>query len=76
MQMFEGKAKEFMNEIDNVHMVWLEEIQQEANRIFSRWVWLDDGKYCVFCPSFVYLYCNLKINCVYFNISYIKLIIF
>uniref|UniRef100_A0A3P9H1Q4 Inner centromere protein ARK-binding domain-containing protein n=1 Tax=Oryzias latipes TaxID=8090 RepID=A0A3P9H1Q4_ORYLA len=36
MQMFEGKAKEFMNEIDNVHMVWLEEIQQEANRIFSR----------------------------------------
>uniref|UniRef100_A0A3B3DR21 Inner centromere protein ARK-binding domain-containing protein n=1 Tax=Oryzias melastigma TaxID=30732 RepID=A0A3B3DR21_ORYME len=36
MQMFEGKAKEFINEIDNVHMVWLEEIQQEANRIFSR----------------------------------------
>uniref|UniRef100_A0A3P9KIE1 Inner centromere protein ARK-binding domain-containing protein n=1 Tax=Oryzias latipes TaxID=8090 RepID=A0A3P9KIE1_ORYLA len=36
MQMFEGKSKEFMNEIDNVHMVWLEEIQQEANRIFSR----------------------------------------
>ncbi|RVE71763.1 hypothetical protein OJAV_G00054920 [Oryzias javanicus] len=36
MQMFEGKAKDFINEIDNVHMVWLEEIQQEANRIFSR----------------------------------------
>lgn len=36
MQMFDGKAQEFINEIDNVHMVWLEEIQQEANRMFSR----------------------------------------
>lgn len=36
MQMFDGKTQEFINEIDNVHMVWLEEIQQEANRMFSR----------------------------------------
>ncbi|KAM8751873.1 inner centromere protein A isoform 2-T2 [Acanthopagrus schlegelii] len=36
MQMFDGKAQEFANEIENVHMVWLEEIQQEANRMFSR----------------------------------------
>nr|XP_046250208.1 inner centromere protein isoform X2 [Scatophagus argus] len=36
MQMFDAKTQEFMDEIDNVHMVWLEEIQQEANRMFSR----------------------------------------
>lgn len=36
MRMFEDKAQEFNNEVDNVHMVWLEEIQQEANRMFSR----------------------------------------
>uniref|UniRef100_A0A8C4F0Q6 Inner centromere protein n=1 Tax=Dicentrarchus labrax TaxID=13489 RepID=A0A8C4F0Q6_DICLA len=36
MQMFDGKAQEFSSDIDNVHMVWLEEIQQEANRMFSR----------------------------------------
>ncbi|XP_041853100.1 inner centromere protein isoform X2 [Melanotaenia boesemani] len=36
MQMFDRKAKEFISEIDEVHMVWLEEIQQEANRMFSR----------------------------------------
>lgn len=36
MQMFDGKAQEFANEIENVHVVWLEEIQQEANRMFSR----------------------------------------
>lgn len=36
MQMFQSRAQEFMNEIDDVHMVWLEEIQQEANRMFSR----------------------------------------
>lgn len=36
LQMFEGKAQEFISEIDNVHMVWLDEIQQEANRMFSR----------------------------------------
>ncbi|XP_051808398.1 inner centromere protein isoform X9 [Acanthochromis polyacanthus] len=36
MEMFDGKAQEFISEIDNVHMVWLEEIQQEANRMFSR----------------------------------------
>ncbi|XP_031657717.1 inner centromere protein A isoform X1 [Oncorhynchus kisutch] len=35
MQMFNGKIQEFANEIENVHMVWLEEIQQEANRMFS-----------------------------------------
>ncbi|XP_055788992.1 inner centromere protein A isoform X1 [Salvelinus fontinalis] len=35
MLMFDGKIQEFANEIDNVHMVWLEEIQQEANRMFS-----------------------------------------
>lgn len=37
MQMFEVKTREFFNEIDNVHILWLEEIQQEANRMFSRW---------------------------------------
>ncbi|XP_039989629.1 inner centromere protein isoform X2 [Xiphias gladius] len=36
MQMFDGKAQEFITDIDNVHVVWLEEIQQEANRMFSR----------------------------------------
>lgn len=36
MQMFVGKAQAFVSEIDNVHMVWLEEIQQEANRMFTR----------------------------------------
>ncbi|XP_037624058.1 inner centromere protein A isoform X2 [Sebastes umbrosus] len=36
MQMFDSKAQEFANDITNVHMVWLEEIQQEANRMFSR----------------------------------------
>ncbi|XP_059192115.1 inner centromere protein isoform X2 [Centropristis striata] len=36
MQMFEGKVQEFTSDIENVHMVWLEEIQQEANRMFSR----------------------------------------
>lgn len=38
MQMFDGKAQDFQNDIDTVHMVWLEEIQQEANRMFSRYV--------------------------------------
>ncbi|XP_074488749.1 uncharacterized protein incenp isoform X6 [Sebastes fasciatus] len=36
MKMFDSKAQEFANDITNVHMVWLEEIQQEANRMFSR----------------------------------------
>nr|XP_061825616.1 inner centromere protein-like isoform X2 [Nerophis lumbriciformis] len=36
VQMFDEKKDEFIREIDNVHMVWLEEIQQEANRMFSR----------------------------------------
>ncbi|XP_019934909.2 inner centromere protein B isoform X2 [Paralichthys olivaceus] len=36
MQMFDGKKQEFINDIDNVHVVWLEEIQQEAKRMFSR----------------------------------------
>ncbi|XP_030587916.1 inner centromere protein B isoform X2 [Archocentrus centrarchus] len=36
MQMFDGKVQDFIGEIDNVHKVWLEEIQQEANRMFSR----------------------------------------
>ncbi|XP_023278382.1 inner centromere protein isoform X2 [Seriola lalandi dorsalis] len=36
VQMFDGKTQEFISDIDNVHMVWLEEIQQEANRMFSR----------------------------------------
>lgn len=35
-QMLGGKAQDIVDEIDNVHMVWLEEIQQEANRMFSR----------------------------------------
>uniref|UniRef100_A0A8C5H1Q4 Inner centromere protein ARK-binding domain-containing protein n=1 Tax=Gouania willdenowi TaxID=441366 RepID=A0A8C5H1Q4_GOUWI len=35
MEMFEGKIQEFSNEIDTVHKVWLKEIQQEANRMFS-----------------------------------------
>ncbi|XP_078113264.1 inner centromere protein A isoform X2 [Sander vitreus] len=36
MEMFYDKTQEFTSDIDNVHMVWLEEIQQEANRMFSR----------------------------------------
>ncbi|XP_053496777.1 inner centromere protein A isoform X4 [Ictalurus furcatus] len=35
VQVFNGKLQEFTNEIENIHMVWLEEIQQEAKRMFS-----------------------------------------
>ncbi|XP_010901483.1 inner centromere protein A isoform X2 [Esox lucius] len=35
MQMFDAKMQEFTDDIATVHMVWLEEIQQEANRMFS-----------------------------------------
>ncbi|KAL0968836.1 hypothetical protein UPYG_G00272520 [Umbra pygmaea] len=35
MKIFDTKIQEFNDEIANVHMVWLEEIQQEANRMFS-----------------------------------------
>ncbi|KAG7467973.1 hypothetical protein MATL_G00137850 [Megalops atlanticus] len=35
MEMFDGKLQEFANNVESVHMVWLEEIQQEANRMFS-----------------------------------------
>ncbi|XP_062403733.1 inner centromere protein A isoform X2 [Sardina pilchardus] len=35
MQVFSGKLEDFLKEIDNVHMVWLEEIEQEAQRMFS-----------------------------------------
>ncbi|XP_075945326.1 inner centromere protein A isoform X2 [Anarhichas minor] len=34
-QHFDGKVKEFTDEIETVHMLWLVEIQQEANRMFS-----------------------------------------
>ncbi|KAM9807738.1 inner centromere protein A [Neosynchiropus ocellatus] len=36
MQMFLGKTTEYLSDIDNVHMVWLEEIEEEAHRIFSK----------------------------------------
>uniref|UniRef100_A0A672GSB1 Inner centromere protein ARK-binding domain-containing protein n=1 Tax=Salarias fasciatus TaxID=181472 RepID=A0A672GSB1_SALFA len=36
MEMFDGKGQEFISEIDNVHNVWLQEIQEEANRMLSR----------------------------------------
>ncbi|XP_047452908.1 inner centromere protein A isoform X2 [Mugil cephalus] len=36
MQIFDGKTQDFNKEIDNVHMVWLEEIEQEASNMFSR----------------------------------------
>lgn len=35
-QMFLDKSSEFINLTENVHMLWLEEIQQEAKRMFSR----------------------------------------
>ncbi|TSK13389.1 Inner centromere protein A [Bagarius yarrelli] len=35
VQVFNGKLQEFTGEIENIHMVWLQEIQQEAKRIFS-----------------------------------------
>ncbi|XP_068595720.1 inner centromere protein [Brachionichthys hirsutus] len=35
MELFVGKTQEFVDEIDDVHMVWLDEIQQEAKRMFS-----------------------------------------
>ncbi|XP_062848883.1 inner centromere protein A isoform X2 [Trichomycterus rosablanca] len=35
VQVFNGKLQTFSNEIENIHMVWLEEIQQEAHRMFS-----------------------------------------
>ncbi|XP_038854473.1 inner centromere protein-like [Salvelinus namaycush] len=35
MQMFDVNIQAFANEIENDHMVWLFEIQHEANRIFS-----------------------------------------
>lgn len=34
-QVFNNKLLEFTNEINNEHMVWLQEIQQEAQRMFS-----------------------------------------
>uniref|UniRef100_H3DF80 Inner centromere protein ARK-binding domain-containing protein n=1 Tax=Tetraodon nigroviridis TaxID=99883 RepID=H3DF80_TETNG len=34
-EMFVGKTQEFIDEITNVHLVWLDEIQQEASRMFS-----------------------------------------
>lgn len=37
-EMFVGKTQEFIDEIENVHMVWLQEIQQEADRMFSRYL--------------------------------------
>ena len=35
-ELFDGKVQQFMSDIDNVHMVWLNEIQQEANRMLTR----------------------------------------
>ncbi|KAJ8333862.1 hypothetical protein SKAU_G00411810 [Synaphobranchus kaupii] len=35
LEMFDGKLQEFGDNVDSTHMVWLEEIQQEANRMFS-----------------------------------------
>ncbi|XP_064191739.1 inner centromere protein A isoform X1 [Anguilla rostrata] len=35
LEMFDGKLQEFASNVDSTHMVWLEEIQQEANRMFS-----------------------------------------
>ncbi|KAM9497166.1 inner centromere protein B isoform 2-T2 [Clarias gariepinus] len=35
VQVFNGKLQEFTNEIESIHMVWLQEIQQEAKRMFS-----------------------------------------
>lgn len=46
-EMFVGKTQEFIDEIDNVHLVWLQEIQQEANRMFSRYLELK-GNLVVF----------------------------
>lgn len=46
-EMFVGKTQEFIDEIDSVHLVWLEEIQQEANRMFSRYLELK-GNLVVF----------------------------
>ncbi|XP_017554900.1 inner centromere protein isoform X1 [Pygocentrus nattereri] len=34
-QVFTGKLQDFTDEVENVHMLWLEEIQQEAQRMFS-----------------------------------------
>lgn len=63
MQVFNGKLQDFTNEIDTVHMVWLEEIQQEAYRMFSRWerplMW---GGVCYTLYTFVFrthLFCHL-----------------
>lgn len=39
-EMFVGKTQEFIDEITNVHLVWLDEIQQEASRMFSRYLQL------------------------------------
>lgn len=40
-EMFHGKTQEFISKINNIHTVWLEEIQQEANGMFTTYVWLD-----------------------------------
>ncbi|XP_023675495.1 inner centromere protein isoform X2 [Paramormyrops kingsleyae] len=34
-ELFDTKMKEFADEVDKVHMVWLDEIQEEAVRMFS-----------------------------------------
>lgn len=50
MQVFNGKLQVFTNEIETVHMVWLEEIQQEAKRMFSRYtVQICISEHCCFC---------------------------
>lgn len=40
VQVFNEKLQEFTNEIESIHIVWLEEIQQEAKRMFSRYILL------------------------------------
>ncbi|KAJ3595845.1 hypothetical protein NHX12_002259 [Muraenolepis orangiensis] len=34
-ELFDGKLQQFMSDIDNVHTVWLNEIQPEANRMLT-----------------------------------------
>ncbi|XP_077453346.1 inner centromere protein isoform X2 [Stigmatopora argus] len=36
LQMAQNKTQDFINHIDSVHMVWLEEIRQVASQMFSR----------------------------------------
>uniref|UniRef100_A0A8C4X668 Inner centromere protein n=1 Tax=Erpetoichthys calabaricus TaxID=27687 RepID=A0A8C4X668_ERPCA len=49
MKMFEKKVQGFIDEVENNHMVWLQEIQEEAAKMFCRYVCLLITFISLFC---------------------------